>query len=188
MKKVIVFLVVCLSVGMLRANHWTPIDEGQYAYSMTLYGVIQIDGVEQFNQYMRSFANNAEKGLAIVKGTNGNGIVPIARNIVSQDNDAGKKMRDYLNAKNCKQICTMFNEGTDKNREYSDLYAYYSTSWAILKRSKEVFTKQEGQEDTKAREGINRESNDIQKDSYQFPCVSPDSLINEIYKYIRGSK
>lgn len=150
--------------------------------------VYQIDGVEQFNQYMRSFANNAEKGLAIVKGTNGNGIVPIARNIVSQDNDAGKKMRDYLNAKNCKQICTMFNEGTDKNREYSDLYAYYSTSWAILKRSKEVFTKTEGEEDTKAREGINRESNDIQKDSYQFPGVSPDSLINEIYKYIRGSK
>ena len=52
MKKVIVFLVVCLSVGMLRANHWTPIDEGQYAYSMTLYGVIQIDGVEQYSDQL----------------------------------------------------------------------------------------------------------------------------------------
>lgn len=149
--------------------------------------VYQIDGVEQFNQYMRSFANNAEKGLAIVKGTAGNGIVPIARNIVSQDNDAGEKMRDHLNKSNCKKICVMFNEGTDKNRDYSDLYAYYSTAWAILKHSKEVFTKQEGQEDTKAREGLNRESDTI-KDSYQFPGVSPDSLINEIYKYIRGSK
>lgn len=150
--------------------------------------VYQIDGVEQFNQYMRSFANNAEKGLAIVNGTAGNGIVPIARNIVSQDNDAGKMMRDHLNKSNCKQICVMFNEGTDKNREHSDLYAYYSTAWAVLKHSKEVFSKQEQNADTKAREGLNRESNDIQKESYQFPGVSPDSLINEIYKYIRGSK
>ena len=149
--------------------------------------VYKVDGVEQFNQYMRSFANNAEKGLAIVKGTDGNGIVPIARNIVSQDNDAGKMIRDHLNKSNCKKICVMFNEGTDKNRDTSDLYAYYATAWAILKHSKEVFSKKEGQEDTKAREGLNRESDTI-KDSYQFPGVSPDSLINEIYKYIRGSK
>lgn len=52
MKKIVVFLVACLSVGMLRANHWTPIDEGQYAYSMTLYGVIQIDGVEQYSDQL----------------------------------------------------------------------------------------------------------------------------------------
>lgn len=149
--------------------------------------VYQINSVEQFNQYMRSFANNAERGLAIVKGTAGNGIVPIARNIVSQDNDAGKIMRDHLNSSGCKQICAMFNEGTDKNREHSDLYAYYATSWAILKHSKEVFTRREGEEDTKERAGLNRESDNI-KESYQFPGVSPDTLINEIYKYIRGSK
>ena len=52
MKKIIVFLVACLSVGMLRANYWTPVDEGQYAYSMTLYGVIQIDGVEQHSDQL----------------------------------------------------------------------------------------------------------------------------------------
>ena len=149
--------------------------------------VYQVENVEQFNQYMRSFANNAKKGLDIVHGTNGNGIVPIARNIVSQDNDAGEMMRDHLNKSNCKKICVMFNEGTDKNRDHSDLYAYYATAWAILKHSKEVFNKQEQKADTKAREGLNRESNKIE-DSYQFPGVSPDSLINEIYKYIRGSK
>ena len=96
-------------------------------------------------------------------------------------------MRDHLNKSNCKKICVMFNEGTDKNRDHSDLYAYYATAWAILKHSKEVFNKQEQKADTKAREGLNRESNKIE-DSYQFPGVSPDSLINEIYKYIRGSK
>lgn len=149
--------------------------------------VYQVNGVEEFNQYMRSFANNAKKGLDIVHGTNGNGIVPIARNIVSQDNEAGEMMRDHLNKSNCKKICVMFNEGTDKNRDHSDLYAYYATAWAILKHSKEVFNKQEQKADTKAREGLNRESNKIE-DSYQFPGVSPDSLINEIYKYIRGSK
>lgn len=149
--------------------------------------VYDVENVEQFNQYMRSFANNAKKGLDIVHGTNGNGIVPIARNIVSQDNDAGEMMRDHLNKSNCKKICVMFNEGTDKNRDHSDLYAYYATAWAILKHSKEVFNKQEQKADTKAREGLNRESNKIE-DSYQFPGVSPDSLINEIYKYIRGSK
>ena len=52
MKKIIVLLVACLSVGMLRANYWTPVDEGQYAYSMTLYGVIQIDGVEQYSDQL----------------------------------------------------------------------------------------------------------------------------------------
>lgn len=149
--------------------------------------VYQVENVEQFNQYMRSFANNAKKGLDIVHGTAGNGIVPIARNIVSQDNEAGEMMRDHLNKSNCKKICVMFNEGTDKSRDHSDLYAYYATAWAILKHSKEVFNKEEQKADTKAREGLNRESNNIE-DSYQFPGVSPDSLINEIYKYIRGSK
>ena len=52
MKRLIVLLVACLSVGMLRANHWTPIDEGLYAYSMTLYGIIQIDGVEQYSDQL----------------------------------------------------------------------------------------------------------------------------------------
>ena len=52
MKKLIVFLVVCLSVGVLHANHWIPIDEGQYAYSMTIYGVIKIDGVEQYSDQL----------------------------------------------------------------------------------------------------------------------------------------
>lgn len=52
MKKLIVFLVVCLSVGVLHANHWIPIDEGLYAYSMTIYGVIKIDGVEQYSDQL----------------------------------------------------------------------------------------------------------------------------------------
>ena len=57
----------------------------------------------------------------------------------------------------------------------------------VWKHSKEVFTRREGEEDTKERAGLNRESDNI-KESYQFPGVSPDTLINEIYKYIRGSK
>lgn len=52
MKKLIIFLVACLSVGMLHANHWTPIEEGQYAYSMTIWGVISIDGVEQYSDQL----------------------------------------------------------------------------------------------------------------------------------------
>ena len=33
-------------------NHWTPVGDGQYPFSMTLYGIIQIDGVEQYSDQL----------------------------------------------------------------------------------------------------------------------------------------
>ena len=45
----------CTHIEMLHltlGKHWMPIDEGAYALSMTIYGVIQIDGVEQYSDQL----------------------------------------------------------------------------------------------------------------------------------------
>ena len=42
----------CVSTFEDDINHWTPVAEGQYPFSMTLYGVIAINGVEQTNNQL----------------------------------------------------------------------------------------------------------------------------------------
>ena len=48
MKKILLLLLVCMSNGWLFANHWTPNDSA-YENNMTITGVIQINGVEQYS-------------------------------------------------------------------------------------------------------------------------------------------
>lgn len=163
--------------------------------------IYKVTDPKAFNEKINSFATRANEGLTIHLGTEGNGIISMARNIVGNSLEIGKKIRKKLYESDCKKICTMFNEGTDKNREHSDLFAYYAAAWAILEPAKKALTEGEQTEDTKLRQGHyegnenddsseNQENKEGQekKESYQFPGVSPDSLINEIYKYIRGSK
>ena len=51
----------------VEGNHWTPVDEGSYPFFMTLYGVIQINGVEQTSNQLELgvFCGDECRGTAI---------------------------------------------------------------------------------------------------------------------------
>ncbi len=58
----------CVSTFEDDINHWTSVGEGQYPFSMTLYGVIAIDGIEQTNNQLELgvFCGNECRGTAMV--------------------------------------------------------------------------------------------------------------------------
>ena len=59
-------LYLTVEVGPI-TNHWTPVDDWMYPYSMTLYGIIQIDGVEQYSNQLEVgiFCGNECRGSSI---------------------------------------------------------------------------------------------------------------------------
>lgn len=66
MKRVIALLVACLSGTLLLANHWTP-QSAAYSDNMPLYGVVQINGVEQYSDQLEVgvFCGDECRGSAI---------------------------------------------------------------------------------------------------------------------------
>ena len=66
MKKLIALLIACLSGTMLLANHWTP-ESAAYSDNMPLYGVVQINGVEQYSDQLEVgvFCGDECRGSAV---------------------------------------------------------------------------------------------------------------------------
>lgn len=66
MKRAIILLMACLTSGMLLGNHWTP-ESASYSETMTLYAVIQINGVEQYSDQLEVgvFCGDECRGTAV---------------------------------------------------------------------------------------------------------------------------
>lgn len=165
---------------------------------------------QEMNSNIQSFAGRAPSGLSIDKGDNGNGIVSITRNLLQiKFSTNGAKNYDICKKFNGTEMANKFTTSDDKNRDNSDLYLYFAAAhcvWFILNGNVDKVFKDA---DTKLRKG-KREADEIAKngqteggetaepaggnngngkgveDSVIYPDVSPDSFLNEIYKYIRG--
>lgn len=141
---------------------------------------------ENFNALSRKFAQNAT-GLQITHVHTGNGIASIIRHVLDTSTDMGKKNVAILKQNNCTKIASLFagdKASENTNRNDADLFLLFAAAHGCAKAlmgseqtDKDFDTKRPNKEQKQANQ---------QNNSYEYPNVSKDSFLNEIYKYIRG--
>lgn len=147
---------------------------------------------ENFNALSRKFAQNST-GLQITHVDTGNGIASIIRHVLDTSHDYGKKNIELLKSKKCTKLASFFSgNGASENtkRNDSDLFILFAAAHGCAKAlvnaestEKDVDTKRLGKEQKEQQPNETKPKEDA---SYQYPNVSKDSFLNEIYKYIRG--
>lgn len=165
------------------------------------------NNLDAFNIRISEFMTHAN-ALQIQEGIKGNGILSMVRNLLG-DNDVGNKNMGILTKAGYGEYGKIFKSNDNKywehmNRNDSEGYLYFCIAniiCSVLMKSDEsdkdvnakiVKGKVNGQEVDDTGKAIetnnnnNKESVPIQKNSIAIPGISPDSFINEIYKYIRG--
>lgn len=159
-----------------------------------------------FTTLQREFALRST-GLSIASPKDGNGISAIMRHILSTVKNQGQKNNDILAKHGCSKLAAIFGEDADQHtdRKDEDLFVLIAAAWGCANCLKTnlseveqlLDTKREDSESSQESNGQNGQTdgqneggnnaNAPQQDaSYQYPNVSADSFLNEIYKYIRG--
>lgn len=170
---------------------------------------------KKFTDRQREFALRST-GLSIASPKDGNGIAAILRHMLSELKNQGQKNNDILKQNNCVKLAAIFgadaSQHTDRYNE--DLFALLAAAWGCAKCLKKNLSTSEQNLDTKREDSNNDSSNqqtnddsnnqsvdqnkeqnsnnqqqeDNKQENYSgnYPNVSTDSFLNEIYKYIRG--